>query len=47
MSHLKIRGTGLTNYVVICKDFLRDQDILLEKSEALNSPAMVKHAKVV
>ena len=41
-----IRGTGLTNYVGTCKGCLSDQNIPPEKSEALDSPTIVEHAKV-
>ena len=43
----EIRGTGLTPYVGTCKGCLSDQDIPPEKSEALDSPSMLEHAKVV
>ena len=43
----KIRGTGLTSYGKPGKGCLSDQNIPPEKSEALDSPAMVDHAKVV
>jgi hypothetical protein len=46
-SSWEIRGTGLTNYIGTCKGCLSDQNILPEKSEALDSPAMLEHAKVV
>jgi hypothetical protein len=41
------RGTGLTNYVKAYKCCLSDQDIPPEKPEALDSPPMLEHAKVV
>jgi len=43
----EIRGTRLTRYVGTCKGCLSDQDILPEKSEALDSQPMLEHAKVV
>jgi hypothetical protein len=43
----EIRGTGLTAYIGTCKSCLSDQDIPTEKSEALDSQPMLKHAKVV
>ena len=43
----EIRGTALTYYVGTCKSHLTDQDIPSEKSEALDSPSMLEHAKVV
>jgi hypothetical protein len=43
----EIRGTRLTIYVRTCKGCLSDQDIPTEKSEALDSQSMLKHAKVV
>jgi len=46
-SFWEIRGTGLTSYVGPCKDGLTDQNIPSEKSEALDSPPMLGHAKVV
>jgi hypothetical protein len=45
--HWEIKGTGLTSYVRTCKGWLSDQDILAEKSEALDSQTMLEHAKVV
>jgi len=45
-SFWEIRGTRLTAYVGICKGWLNDQDISSEKSEALDSHAMLEHAKV-
>jgi len=42
-----IRGTGLTSYVGPCKGDLSDQNISPEKSEALDSPPMLVHAKVI
>ena len=42
----EIRGTGLTHYVGTCKGCLSDQDIPPEKSEALDSPSMLEHAKI-
>ena len=49
LEHLfwKIRDTGLTCYVGTCKGCLSDQDIFSEKSEALDSHAIVEHVKVV
>jgi len=44
---VEIRGTGLTHYVGPCKGDLTDQNIPSEKSEALDSPAMLVHAKVI
>ena len=46
-SSWEIRGTGLTFYVGTCKGCLSDQDIPPETSEALDSPTMLEHAKVV
>ena len=43
----EIRGTGLTSYVGTYKGYLSDQDISPEKSEALDSPTIVKYTKVV
>jgi hypothetical protein len=43
----EIRGTGLTYYVRTCNNCLSDQDILTEKSEALDSQPMLEYAKVV
>jgi len=43
----EIRGTGLTAYVGTCKSYVSDQDISSEKSEALDSHAILEHAKVV
>jgi len=43
----EIRGTGLTSYVGTCKGCLSDQNITSEKSEALDSPTILEHAKVV
>ena len=43
----EIRGTRLTPYGGTCKGCLSDQDISLEKSEALDSPTMVEHPKIV
>ena len=43
----EIRGTGLTTYVGTCKGCLSNQGISSEKSEALDSPPMLEHAKVV
>jgi len=43
----EIRGTGLTCYSRTCKGFLNVQNIFYEKSEALDSHAMLEHAKVV
>ena len=42
-----MKGTAFTRYVKTCKGHLTDQVISLEKSEALHSPAMLKHAKVI
>jgi len=44
---LRNQSTGLTSYVGTCKGHLTDQDIPPEKSEALDSPAMLKHAKAI
>ena len=41
------RGTGLTYYVGTCKCCLSNQDIFSEKSEALDSQAMLEHTNVV
>ncbi len=46
-SFWEIRGTGLTCYVGTCKDYLTDQNIPFEKSEALDSHAMLEHAKII
>ena len=46
-SFWKIRFTGLTAYVGTCKDYLTDQNIPFEKSEALDLHPMLKHAKVI
>jgi hypothetical protein len=43
----EIRGTGLTDYVRTCQGYLTDQNIYSEKSEALDSHAMLEHAKVI
>ena len=43
----KIRGTGLTAYVGKSKGWLSNQNILAEQSVALDSQAMLEHAKVV
>jgi len=43
----EIRSTGLTTYVGPCKGNLTDQNISPEKSEALDSPPMLIHAKVI
>ena len=43
----EIRGTGLTIFVGTCKGCLSDQGIPHEKSEALDSPSMLEHAKIV
>jgi len=43
----EIRGTALTPYVGTCKSHLTNQNILPEKSEALHSPTMLEHAKVI
>jgi len=43
----EIRGTALTFYIGTCKGHLTDQNIFPEKSEALNSPTMLEHAKVI
>ena len=42
----EIRGTGLTCYVGMCQDDLIDQNIRLEKSEALNLQPILKDAKI-
>jgi hypothetical protein len=44
-SFLRIRGSWLTNYVRICH--LTDQNISSEKSEALDSHAILEYAKVI
>jgi len=41
------QSTGLTSYVGTCKGNLTDQDVPAEKSEALDSHAMLEHAKVI
>ena len=43
----KIRDTGLTCYIGTCKGCLSDQDIFSEKSEVLDSHAIMEHVKVV
>jgi hypothetical protein len=43
----EITGTGLTSYIGACKGHLINQDIPLEKSEALDSPAILEHVKVI
>ena len=43
----EIRGTGLTSYVRRCQGHLTDENISFEKSEALDSPPMLEHAKVI
>ena len=43
----EIRDTGLTRYVCPCKGDLTDQNIPSEKLEALDSPSMLVHAKVI
>jgi hypothetical protein len=43
----EIRGTGLTSYVEICKGHSTDWCIPSDKSEALDSPAVLEHAKVI
>ena len=43
----EIRGTKLTHYIGTCKDFLSNKDIPPDKSEALDSPAILEHVKVV
>jgi len=43
----EVRDTGLTGYIGTCKGCLSDQDIPPEKSEALDSHAMLEHKKVV
>ena len=40
-------NTRLTAYIGTCKGCLSDQDIPPEKSEALDSPTMLEHAKVI
>ena len=45
-SFWKIRSTGLTSYVRICKSCLSNQYIPPENSEALDSPAMLEQYKV-
>jgi len=47
ISSWEIRGTGLTCYVGTCKSCLSNQNIPPEKSEALDSPPMLEHAKFV
>jgi hypothetical protein len=42
-----MKGTGLTAYIGTWKGCLSNQNILAEKSEALDSQAMLEHAKVV
>ncbi len=42
----EIRSTGLTCYVKTYKGYLIDQNISLEKSEALDSQAMLEHARL-
>jgi len=43
----EIISTALTSYIGTCKGHLTDQNILLEKSEALHSLAILEHAKVI
>jgi hypothetical protein len=43
----EISGTGLTCYVRTCQGHLTNQNISSEKSEALDSHAMLEHAKVI
>ena len=43
----EIRDIALTPYVGRWKDYLTNQNIFLEKSEALHSQAMLKDAKVI
>ena len=43
----EIIGTRLTAYIGTYKGCLSDQDILPEKSEALDSPAILEHTKIV
>ncbi len=46
-SFWEIRSIWLTCYVRTCKDYLTDQNIPFEESEALDSPAMLEHAKFI
>jgi hypothetical protein len=43
----EIRGTRLTSYIGTCQNHLTDQNVSSEKSEALDSHAMLEHAKVI
>jgi len=43
----EIRGTGPTAYVGTCKCYLNHKSIFSEKSEALHSLPILRHAKVV
>jgi len=43
----EIRGTGLTAYVGRCKDWLSNQNISFEKSEALDLHPMLEHTNIV
>ena len=42
----EINGIGLTFYVGTCKDWLTNEDIFFEKSEALDSHTMLGYAKI-
>ena len=42
-----IRGSEHTTYVTTYNDYLTDQNIFHEKSEALHSHSMLEHAKVI
>ena len=46
-SEHSFRGTGLTYYVGTCKNYLTNQNIPFEKSEALDSHPMLEHAKMM
>jgi len=46
-SFWEIRGIALTCYVGTYKDYLTNQNILIEQSEALHSLAMLEHAKII
>ena len=43
----EIRGTRLISYVGACKSCLSAQDIPYEKSEALDLPTILEHAKII
>jgi hypothetical protein len=43
----RVSEIRLTNCITTCKSCLSDQDISSEKSEVLDSPPVLEHAKVV